>query len=150
MSATVMLRIRALRIRSVANCQVRAFAWSELCPAKTLEIREDPHLLRLDARVRGSHYAKNARPFSSILLKTSAGIPFATASLALQISSPENHSACPQARPGYSPRGPPPAVHTGSPAFLYPARVSADATSGRPPNRQISRAYSATVRSLEK
>ena len=40
---------------------------------------------------------------------------------ALQISSPENHSACPQARPGYSPRGPPPAVHTSSPAFLYPA-----------------------------
>jgi hypothetical protein len=43
-----MLRIRALRIRSVANCQVRAFAWSELYPAKTLEIREDPHLFRLD------------------------------------------------------------------------------------------------------
>lgn len=64
---------------------------------------------------------------------------------------PRTNSACPQARPGYSPRGPPPAVHTGSPAFLYTTgSVSADAASGRSPSRQISRAYSATVRSLEK
>src|ERR1700739_3209354 len=115
-----------------------------------LEIREDPRLLKHRASVV-ARITRRVRDISrSILLRPARAHGLLVVRQRCKSPPPRTNSACPQARPGYSPRGPPPAVHTGSPAFLYTGSVSAEASSGRLLSRQMSRAYSATVRSLEK
>jgi hypothetical protein len=138
------------QVQPVANCQVRAFDEANSTLRKCLKFARirTPGSARPRRR---SHYAKSSRTFSArFCWRPARAHRLLLVRQRCKSPPPRTNSACPQARPGYSPRGPPPAVHTGSPAFLYAGSVSADAASGRPPSRQISRAYSATVRSLEK